>query len=275
MQARPSVAIIVLNWNGLEDTRVCARSVAAQTYRPVRVYLVDNGSSDGSAAALRAEFPGFIHIAHRVNLGFARGSNVTMARALKEGADYILLLNNDTEVEPTFLERLVEAAEANGRIGIVVPKIYFYDRPDELWYAGSRIDLMHPLLFKHIGEGEKDFGQYDTPGEPAFATACCMLVRNSLIHDVGMLDPTYGFYCEDVDLSLRARRAGWRLYYEPRARIWHRVNRSIRRAEVEPLYYAARNVGVVARRHQGFLRSLPIICRAAVWAWHEAAFGTV
>jgi GT2 family glycosyltransferase/glycosyltransferase involved in cell wall biosynthesis len=270
MTARPKVAIIVVNWNGLDDTRSCARSLLAQRYAPTQIYLVDNGSTDGSTPLLEGEFPAFTHIVHQTNHGFAIANNSAMKRALSEGANYILLLNNDTTVAPDFLAPLVETAEASQRVGMVVPKMYFHDRPDEIWFAGSRIRYDEWPLFQHIGEGEKDTGQYDAPGEPDFATGCCVLVRAALILDIGMLDPVFGYYCEDVDWSLRARRTGWRICYEPRGRIWHRVNRSMQRAQIDPLYYSYRNGAVVARRHLGWWRSRSVAWLAACSAWKDA-----
>jgi GT2 family glycosyltransferase len=262
----PKVAVIVLNWNGLEDTRACVASLAAQTYRPAQIYVVDNASSDGSAEALAREFPQFTHIRNAQNLGFTQANNAAMARALAEDADYVLLLNNDTEAAPDFLCWLVAAAEADPQAGMVGPKIYFYDRPGEIWYAGGRVDFgrLHPFI--HVGEGEPDAGQRDAPGRTGFVTGCCLLVRAEVIRQTGMLDPSYGYYCEDVDWSLRARRAGWRLLYEPRARVWHKINRSMRRGNVQQVYYTYRNIPLVARRHLGVVRALPILLRVIKWA---------
>lgn len=270
MTGLPKVTIIVVNWNGLEDTRTCARALLAQRYQPSEVYLVDNGSTDGSAALLAREFPQFTHLAHPTNLGFAVANNAAMKRALAAGAEYVLLLNNDTTVAPDFLQCLVQTAQNDARLGLIVPKIYLFDQPDTLWFAGSRIRFNEWFPFQHIGEGDKDFGQFDAPGAPDFVTACCVLVRAELIRAIGLLDPIYGFYCEDVDWSLRARRAGWRLRYEPRARIWHRVNRSMLRARIDPIYYSYRNVALVARRHLGWWPAWPVVWLVVVSAWTNA-----
>ena len=267
---RPKVAIIIVNWNGYEDTHACARSLLAQDYEPVEIYLVDNASEDNSAARLAGDFPGFTHIARGTNEGFAMANNFAMERALKENASYVLLLNNDTVVAPNFLRHLVDAAQAEARIGMVVPKMYLHDSLNEIWFAGGSVRYNEWYPFKHIGEGEKDVGQFDVPGETDFATACCVLVRAELIREVGMFDPIFGFYCEDVDWSLRARRAGWQLRYEPRARIWHRVNRSMERARIDPLYYSCRNVAIIARRHLPWPKALSLVWLTAISTWEYA-----
>lgn len=256
----PRVAIIVLNWNGLDDTRACAASLAQITYPAATVYLVDNGSTDGSQKALAREFPHFTHVANQTNLGFTGGNNAVIERVLAE-FDYVLLLNNDTHVAPDFLEHLVAAAEADARVGMVGPKILYDAEPDVLWYAGGEVRFNDWFPLRHTGQNEQDRGQHDTPGETDFITGCCLLARADLIRQVGTLDPAFGYYCEDVDWCLRARRAGWRLRYAPQSRVWHKVSRSTERGATRPLYYFTRNPWLLARRHQGTALSLPVLLR--------------
>lgn len=256
------VAVIVLNWNGLEDTRACAHSLLRQTYSAASVYLVDNASNNNEAAQLAREFPQFTHLANRENQGFTGGNNAAINRALADGADYVLLLNNDTEVAPDFLAPLVAAAQADPSVGMAGPKILFHARPDVLWFAGGTIDWGAWPLFAHVGEEERDAGQHDAGGVTEFLSGCCLLARADAVRQIGLLDPSYGYYCEDVDWGLRARRAGWRLVYVPASRVWHKIGRSTERsAAAKPLYYQHRNPWLLARRHKGAIRALPVLMR--------------
>lgn len=268
MESSESVAVVILNWRGTEDTRECCRSLNGMPYPSARVYVVDNGSGDGSAEALAAEFPNFIHVANRENLGFTRGNNSLIARILEEDwAAYVLLLNNDTVVGSGFLESLVSAARSDPTIGMVGPKIYFFDRPDVIWYAGGRVNFSDPLPVGHIGEGEMDLGQHDRPGETGFVTGCCLLVRSEVIRQIGDLDECFGYYYEDVDWCLRAKRAGWKLWYEPKARVWHKVGRSADRARMATSYYVSRNVVLTARRNLDGMKEFRFILQALAFAW--------
>jgi GT2 family glycosyltransferase len=131
----PRVDIIVLNWNGLRDTLHCLQSLKRADYPAFRVLVVDNGSSDASSTSIRQRFPEVTLIENSENLGFTGGNNIGMRQALEEEADYVLLLNNDTEVAPDAVRLLVETAESDPRIGIAGPIIYYYDRPKMIWEA--------------------------------------------------------------------------------------------------------------------------------------------
>ncbi len=260
-----AVAVIVLNWRGLVDTLQCCASLAGATYRGMRVYVVENGSGDDSAEVLSREFPQFTHIANVENLGFTGGNNAAMDRALADGAEYVLLLNNDTEVAADFVSQMVAAADADPTIGVVGARIYYHSRPDELWYGGGRIDLGGWPIARHVDEGKRDTGEA-SGGETDFVTGCCMLLRAEMVRQVGMLDAAYGYYDEDVDLCLRAKAAGWRVWYEPRAKLWHKVSRSTARVGEAVLYYGWRNQVVLARRNMDRIAAR----RVARVCWREA-----
>src|SRR5262249_3506361 len=134
------VAIVLLNWNGTEDTLACLRSLGQLEYGNATVTVVDNGSTDGAPERIRARFPGVGLIENGRNLGFAGGNNVAIPPSVDAGADYVLLLNNDTEVAPDMLSRLIDVAERDPSVGIVGPKILYYDLPDTIWSAGGMID---------------------------------------------------------------------------------------------------------------------------------------
>ena len=223
MSESPAVAIVILTWNGKADTLECLASLRDVSYPSLQLIVVDNGSADGTAPAVRQSFPTATVIENSLNLRFAGGNNVGIRDALNHGAEYILLLNNDTTVERDFLQQMVEAALANKGVGMVGPKIKYYHDRQRLWYAGGRIEWWKGWI-SHIGVREIDHGQYDSRLATDYVTGCCMLVSRELLLKVGMLDESYFIYGEDADWCIRAARAGFRLLYEPHAVIYHKLS---------------------------------------------------
>ena len=222
-RAEPLVWIIIVNWNGREMTLDCLDSLREVTYRNRQVLVVDNGSTDASVSAIREHHPGVALLPLAENRRFAGGSNAGMRHALEQGADALLLLNNDTTVDPGFLTPMVERLSSDPSIGIVAPKIFYHADPDRIWYAGGAISFWAGAM-KHVGLRERDRGQHDTPGETDYATGCCLLARKELVETIGMLDESYYMYSEDADWCMRARRSGYRIMYEPAAKVWHRLS---------------------------------------------------
>jgi len=221
--ADPLVFVVVVNWNGRKVTLECLDSLARVEYTPFTVVVVDNGSSDGSADAIRAAHPE-VHILPLLeNRRFAGGNNEGIQHALNEGAELLLLLNNDTTVAPDFLRFLVDRMRGTERCGLVSPKIYYADPPDCIWYAGGSISYWTGTM-RHTGIREIDRGQYDTLRDVDYATGCCILTTADVIRAVGTLDESYFIYTEDADWSVRIKKAGYRLLCEPRARVWHKLS---------------------------------------------------
>lgn len=222
--ATPSlVYIIVLSWNGKQDTIDCLQSLQALSYANARILLVDNASTDGTVQTIRSLFPNVEILANQANLRFAGGNNVGVRHALANNADYVLLLNNDTIVEPDFLTHLIRIAEYDTPVGMVAPKIYYFHQPRLIWFAGGKIEWWKGWI-SHIGIREVDRGQYDAIREADYLTGCCILVKRQVIDRIGLLDERYFLYGEDVDWCLRAKRAGYRLLYVPSAVIWHKLS---------------------------------------------------
>jgi len=221
--ADPLVFIVLVNWNGCTVTLECLESLAHIDYSAFRVLVVDNGSSDGSVDAIRTAYPEVMLLSLPDNRRFAGGNNEGIQYALNEGAELLLLLNNDTSVAPDFLRFLVDRLRCTECCGMVTPKIYYANPSELIWYAGGEISYWTGTM-RHIGIREIDRGQHDTVRDVDYATGCCILTTAEIIRAVGGLDESYFMYTEDADWSVRIRKAGYRLVFEPRARVWHKVS---------------------------------------------------
>jgi len=237
----PRVGVIVLNWNGEEDTCECLTSLREVKYPNFEVLVVDNASSKGSPDRIKSEFPEITLIKNKSNLGFAEGNNVGIEFFRARGVDYFLLLNNDTVVEPDFLGKLVSTAEEKNQYGIFGPKIYYYDPSDTIWFAGGFISRLTGKPY-HAGLGNVDRGEFDEVKDVVFVTGCALFFRKIVVEKIKGLDPDYFVSHEDVDFCLRAAGAGFPSLYVPSSRIKHKFARSAG-GRFSPLYiyYRVRN----------------------------------
>lgn len=217
----PSVVVIVLNWCGEEDTVACIESLQRSTYSGLTILLMDNASPDGSGDRLHARFPDLPYLQTATNLGYAGGNNRGFEHALAGNADYVVVLNNDTVVDEACIGALVQTAEDSGA-AVVAPKILYYDAPNVVWFAGGDFSPMRALGV-HRQEGMADTDDAGAPDPITFATGCCFLIRADVLRQVGGFDESYFAYVEDVELCVRIARAGFRMLYEPRARVLHRI----------------------------------------------------
>lgn len=235
------IYIIVLNWNGYNDTVECIESVKKIHYPDYKLIIVDNGSEDESEEKLRALYPELKLIQTGMNLGFTGGNNAGISYALDQAADFVVLLNNDTIVDKNFIDELVNASEANPDGGIFSSKMYFYDRPDVLWFAGATYSTITGWS-KHIGYNEHDTGQYDHVTPIDRACGCAMMVSKEVCTTVGLMNTDYFCYAEETDWCLRAQQKGFKVYFVPDSKIWHKVSVSTGgSASANFLYYAVRN----------------------------------
>lgn len=236
----PKVCIIVLTWNQRELILDCLASLRHLDYPNYSVIVVDNGSSDQTANAIRASFPDATVIENSENLGFAEGNNVGIRCALERGVEYIMLLNDDTLVDAPMLTELIAAAEADSGIGLVGPVIYYQNQPAVIWSAGNRIDWRTGALERvHADE------RIDSDLEPFVAdylTGCALCVKSTAIKEIGIIDPRYFIYYEETDWCMRARAAGYQAVVVPRARIWHKVSATMKQDSPATTYYMTRNV---------------------------------
>jgi hypothetical protein len=218
--------IVVLNWNGAEDTLACLSSLADVVSPLCRVLVVDNGSIDGSIDRIKDVFADVELLLLPVNLGYAAGNNAGFKRVMELQAEFVIFLNNDTVVDKGFLEPLVETLQRSPLAGIAVPKIFYWDRPDTLWYGGGIVRLSTGLI-SHAGLRKKDAPEFDCPDITGYATGCCLAMRCRDFESVGGFDEAFGMYAEDVDLSLRVRALGMSIEYVPSSKVWHKVSASL------------------------------------------------
>ncbi len=221
----PSVAAIVVNWNGREYIEPCLATLLASTYSRLSVTLVDNASSDGSLEYVGETFPSVRVIENETNLGYAAGVNVGVRAAFEDGADFALLLNNDIEIAPDAVGKLVEAATGAPDAAFVGPKIYYHEPPDVIWSMGGRVSYWTGDI-RHVGIRERDGGQYEDVRTVDYVTGCAVLASVPALREIGPMDETYYMYNEDTDWCVRASRAGYRVLVEPRAKVWHKVSMS-------------------------------------------------
>jgi hypothetical protein len=254
----PVVWIVVLNWNRPQDTLECVASLRKLDYPAYHILVVDNGSTDESVSLLRA-LPDIDLLVNEQNLGFGAGNNRGIQYALERGADYVLLLNNDTTVSPPLLSRMVEAARSDPQIGIVGPMIYYSDRPDRVWFAGMH--FRHGLYVVrrglHLGPSP------DSVEEVDFISGCGMLVHRQVWERIGLFDPRFFMYYEDLDFCIRAKEVGYRIVCATQAKMWHALSASTGGAD-SPLkqYHQMKSTMLFTQKHtRGLKRVATVIIR--------------
>lgn len=260
----PSIDIVVLNWNGGPDTVACLESLGELAYDNHRIVVVDNGSTDDSAAMIAARFPQLPLVRTGTNLGYAGGNNagVDWCRA-NSPADFFLILNNDTTVDPSLLQELVGAAIAHPDIGVFGPKILFHGKPSVIWFAGARWSGERGDFF-HVGYGEEDSDAHGDSVTSEYICGCALFVRRSLVERIGLFDTRYFLLYEEVDFCFRARRTGTPCMLVSRARVWHKISASMGGYESPLLaYFHARNRLLFAEAHFPIRRRLTLLWQIA------------
>jgi len=247
----PKVSVITVNWNNFNDSAECLESLRKTTYPNFEVIVVDNGSVGDDVSLLKQRFGDSIRlIVNDKNSGFAGGCNIGIRDALARGADYVVLLNNDTVVAPDFLEGLVRVAQSDERVGIAGGKVFCYELPELIWFAGGIINYRTgrtPIR----GSGEADKGQFDEIVRVDWISGCFMFISRDVLQAVGMLDERFFFGWEDVDLCVRAARKGFKVLFVPESRIWHKGFGIDKRDRLMgmPVYYATRGQFLFMEKH--------------------------
>lgn len=253
----PKVSIITLNWNGLKDTIECLESLKKIDYPNYETVVVDNGSTDGSPKEIEILFPGMVLIKNKENLGFAEGNNIGIRHALEKGSDYILLINNDTIVDTQILKSFLEAAYQYPDAGIFGGKIYYYSEKNKLWYAGAKLDSAN-IRFSKTGFNELDIhNKYNMIEETDIIWGAALFLRKEIPQKIGLLDKRFFLTFEETDWCYRAQKAGYKLLFVPKAKIWHKVSISFGGIE-SPLYayFRIRNYLLFAKKNFHFSSQL-------------------
>lgn len=223
------VGIILVNYNGTEDTIECIKSIEESSYKNYKIVVVDNKSLLENLSDLQtfvAQNDNVKLIKSENNLGFAGGNNIGIEFAIDTlNVDYVLLLNNDTLIEKNTIDELLKPFDEEQGCGIVGAKILYYPDIDRIWYAGGKINWK-TFTSLHYGEGEIDNGKYDNLSKVDFITGCVMMIKRQVIDDVGYLPEEYFMYYEDMDYCIATSEKNYSLYYNPKAIVYHKVSAS-------------------------------------------------
>lgn len=245
---------VTVNWNRANDTLECVNSLL-EGNQDLKVLVVDNGSTDGSVSLLREHHPELEIIVNDENLGYVKGANLAIRRALDLNASHILLINNDAIAMPGMLGRLLDAMKEHPRAGVVGPKIFYYGT-EVMWFNGGHFNHLlglstHPLMDR-LDDGE------DQDREVEFITGCTMMVRSQVFREIGLFDDDFQIYAEDLDFCLRAKESGYEVWLVPSAVSEHKVSTSTGVAGSNLMtpyrsYFYARNMLMMVRkRKKGF-----------------------
>lgn len=220
---RPHIWAVVLGYNHPELTVDCLQSLAKVAYQPLTVLYVDNGSESANCQKVMDAVPDCGVLRIDPNAGVAGGFNAGIRHAFEQGADYVVILNNDTTVDPEFIGHLAAAALEHPGAGLLVPKIYYYDHPETIWSAGSVFRRFPPVVYMRKTRRPDD-GRFDQPRTLDYATFCVIMFSRAMLETTGLMDPDYHFLYEDYDLCIRSREAGFGIRYVPAAQAWHKVS---------------------------------------------------
>ncbi len=242
------VALILLNWNTPQHTADCIKSVLR--YCDTALYdiiVADNGSTDGSLATLKNQFPDLIYIDNQQNLGFAEGNNRALLYIMTQGYPYSLLMNTDTLVDEDIVQKLSDHLNEHPKVAAVQPAIYWMHQPTKIWNGESRFNK---LLGTTVSDTSTP-GESNTPTftEAEWVTGCCMMIKNEALAKSGLFNKLFFLYYEDVDLSFRLRKAGYILHYLPSCKMYHeagisaKVSAPKKEGQLSPVihYYISRN----------------------------------
>ncbi|WP_251208674.1 glycosyltransferase family 2 protein [Acetatifactor aquisgranensis] len=241
------VTVILVNYNGRKFLDNCIGSLKKQTYSNMSVLIVDNCSEDDSVKFLKENYPEIEVIACNKNYGFAKANNIGIKYAIGQGTDYVMLLNVDTAIDSSLIEKLIREADSNV---VTVPKIYSDKRYMKIWYAGGGIDYVNGDSY-HTMKGGDGIVQ-----EVSFACGCCMLIHKNIIQKCGMLDENYYLYYEDTDWSVRFGKENIKIKYVPEAKMWHKIGGSGgKMGGLYKTYYLTRNQLYFIKKHQDCIHS--------------------
>lgn len=243
----PLVISIILNTNHREDTLECLASLHLSTYSNHKVIVLDNRSDDGSVEAIRVKYPSVQILELEENLGYAGNNNAGIEQALKMGANWVYVLNEDTILDEECLTQLVAVGERDCAIGILGPMVYHHEEPEVIQTAGGKFGQRWDAY--HLSVDEKDNGQYKDPHQVDWISGCGIMVRREVIEQVGMIDERYFYFWEETEWCLRAGKKGWKVMHVPRAKLWHKGVQFDHQPKPSVTYYATRNRLLTLAKH--------------------------
>lgn len=260
------LGIVIVNWNNKDVILDCLQSVRNAGYIS-NVIVVDNASSDDSIGEIKQKYPGINIIQNSENLGYAGGNNRGIKYLLDREAKYIFILNPDTEIKKDTIEKLIEVFLQDKKTGIAGPKIF--DKEGKIWSCGGKIDKKR-FSGGLIGLGEKDHGQYDQIREINYIPGTAMMVKKEVFEKVGLFEEKYFIYYEDTELSLRAKKAGFKIVFVPKAVIHHQESTSFGKKSGAHNYYMARNHLLFVERNAPVAIKLQELIRLLKTIWEHA-----
>ena len=224
----PKIAIIIINWNTYQLTFNCLKSLGECSYKNKKVFFVDNGSIDGSGDKIALEFSEINYIKNEKNEGFTGANNLALKAILEQDFDYVLLLNNDTEVKPNFLSLLEAKMNSDNKLAATQPLILNFKNKDTIWNAGGSFNTFFGLTKTRL-KGMIFNPQLNIETSTQWITGCCILVKTSVVKQVGLLDNRFFAYFEDVDWSIRMTNLGYKLAVVPESIIYHHTSGSTKK----------------------------------------------
>ena len=241
---RENIYCVVLNWNGKHFLKNCLESILSSDYKNIGIVLVDNASTDGSVAFVEKNYKRVKIIANKSNLGWTGGNNKGVKYALKQKADAIFVLNNDTVITKNCISQLSKILFSKESIGIVGPKIYLLDEKGKktktISFAGGRF-TKNRYFGVHVGNNKKDTGKFEKVKESEYITGAAILIKRKVFEKIGFFDDKYFIYYDESDFCLRARKTGFSIYIQPKAVAYHAFSGTVEVNSPFQKYYTTRN----------------------------------
>ncbi len=265
----PFVMVVILHFGRVQDTLECLESLSRNDYKNFKTIVLNSTMSRDATEIIRTKFPEVELIELSENLGYAGNNNIGIGVAVKRGADWVFVLNYDTILDPACLTNLVKSGKGHPEIGIVGPLVYHHDEPNVIQSAGGMLGKYWQS--SHLGKDQLDQGQFTSLQHVDWISGCAILVRRTLIEQVGMLDQNYFLYWEETEWCIRAAKAGWQIVHQPAAKLWHKGVRRNYQPKPSFTYYGTRNHLLTLCKHNAPLRArvftwLQIMRTLASWS---------
>ena len=262
---KPSIAVILVNWKKYNLTSNCINSLNKSNYKNFKIILVDNEYSEKSIIELKNKYKELLVFKEKNNLGFAGGNNIGIRYALENDYDYIMLLNNDTEVKENFILPLVERIEKDHSLGAVQPLILNFSNKSIIWNAGGKLNKFLGLTSTRLNNNKLNssivFDDYTD-----WISGCCILIKSEILTKVGLLDEKFFNYYEDVDWSLRMKNLGYDLGFVKESIIYHHGSSSSKNKKTKEgvisskiHYFNIRNHILLLKKHKNLFNFFGIV----------------